>query len=84
MSQREFRLVTDDTSALTRVEYEGGGEVPDALKGLYTDGIEARKAIKAYAAEKGREVVVNDKTQQTVEEAKDPKRSSKPEAQPLG
>ena len=34
MSQREFRLVTDDTSALTRVEYEGGGEVPDALKGL--------------------------------------------------
>lgn len=84
MAQREFRLTIDDTSALTRIEYEGGGEVPDVLKGLYTDGIEARKAIAAYAALKGREVAVVDRTQQTVDEAKDTKRSSKPEATPLG
>lgn len=84
MSQKNFRLVVDDLSALVRIEYEGGGEVPADLKGLYTDSVEANKAIVAYAADKGRDIAVVDKTQETVEDSKSKKQTSRPAMTELG
>lgn len=84
MSQKNFRLVVDDLSALVRVEYEGGGEVPAILSGLYTDSVEANKAIAAYAADKGRHIIIVDKTQETVEDSKAKKQTSRPAMTELG
>lgn len=70
MSKKNLRLVPDETTALIRIEWEGGGEVPLELSGSYTDTPNAQRAIAAYMAAKGRVVEVKDKTKQTTEEAK--------------
>ena len=41
-------LVLESTGFMFRLSWEGGGEVPQALSGLYTSAAEAEKAKQAY------------------------------------
>jgi hypothetical protein len=45
-------VIIPDTnnSALVKIRYEGGGEAPDALKGLWTNSTTAKQAIAEWLA----------------------------------
>jgi len=47
-SRKKFIPVYHQDTNLIKVIVQGGGRVPDILKGLYTSGTNAEKAIKSY------------------------------------
>lgn len=51
--KRNLKVVPVPSSTLVRVVWEGGGEVPDALKGQYTSSYAANMAILAWYSTKG-------------------------------
>ena len=56
---KQLRIEKIDASTLVRIAYTGGGEVPDSLKGAYTNRVEAELAIKRWlAANPGKEVAI--------------------------
>ena len=55
----QLRIEKIEASTLVKIAYTGGGEVPDALKGAYTNRTEAELAISRWlAANPDKEVVV--------------------------
>ncbi len=42
--------LAENQGALYKVRYEGGGQVPEFLQGLYTSRVEAGNRIKQYLA----------------------------------
>lgn len=60
------------SSALVQIKYEGGGEVPDALKGAYMTPRDAKMAIEVWlAANPERDLEVIDKREQEEREAQE-------------
>ena len=56
---KQLRIEKVEASTLVKIAYTGGGEVPDALKGSYTNRTEAELAIARWlAANPDKEVVV--------------------------
>lgn len=56
---KQLRIEKVEATTLVKIAYTGGGEVPDALKGAYTNRAEAELAIKRWkAANPDKEVVV--------------------------
>jgi predicted flavoprotein YhiN len=53
---------------LLHIAWNGGGELPKALEGLFTSTLEAQRIIDAWAATT-REVEVEDRTKETTEES---------------
>lgn len=47
---KTFRIEPVPASGLVRIAYEGGGEVPDELKGGWTTAANAKMAIAAWQA----------------------------------
>lgn len=45
---KEIELVPATNSALLKIRFVGGGELPEDLSGLYTEEIKAESAILAY------------------------------------
>lgn len=70
---KNLRIESDPGSALVRIAFEGGGEVPDMLKGLYTSPADAQRAIEVWKASGGRDVEVKvqaDEDERKAQEAK--------------
>lgn len=56
---KQLRIEKIEATTLVKIAYTGGGEVPDALKGAYTNRTEAELAIKRWLnANPDKEVVV--------------------------
>lgn len=56
---KQLRIEKVEASTLVRIAWTGGGEVPDALKGGYTNRTEAQAAINRWlAANPNKEVEV--------------------------
>lgn len=53
MTEKQLKLVPTKAGTYYRVEYEGGGEVPAELEGLW-DMTEGTTAIQVYCLKKGR------------------------------
>ena len=51
---KELLIRSSNGRSIYEVYYEGGGELPKSLIGLYTSHIEAQKAIDTYLASKNR------------------------------
>lgn len=49
-AKKEFKFKT--TGRMVSVFWEGGGEVPKELQGLYTSIVEAQKACSGYLAKR--------------------------------
>lgn len=49
---KELRIKTASNSSMLEIYYYPGGQVPQALQGLFTSHEEAKKAIAAYEATK--------------------------------
>lgn len=54
VTKRELIIVATPASTLLHVEWDGGGEVPDMLKGQFTSPMEAQNAIARYLDSKDR------------------------------
>lgn len=52
--QRQLIILPLPASTMVRIAWDGGGELPDALKGSYTNHSEARSAIMSWMASSGR------------------------------
>lgn len=62
---KKLRIEAVPNSTLVRIAYEGGGEVPDGLKGHFTTETIARQFIAAWqAANPEREVELADKQEE--------------------
>lgn len=56
---KQLRIEKIEATTLVRIAFTGGGEVPDSLKGAYTNRTEAEVAIKRWlSANPGKEVAV--------------------------
>lgn len=49
---KEFGIWKVANSALYRIGFKGGGEVPKDLKGMWTDPYQAQRAIESYLLNK--------------------------------
>jgi hypothetical protein len=47
-------LIKRNDKGMFFIQYEGGGQLPDGLKGLYTKHRAAEAAVTAYKAEKSK------------------------------
>lgn len=47
---KNFRIEPVEASTMVRIAYVGGGEVPDALKGMFTNATIAKQHLAAWAA----------------------------------
>lgn len=56
--QRSLRIEQVPASTLVRIAWNGGGELPEELKGYYTTPAEAKKAIQSWEAKSKRSVDV--------------------------
>lgn len=81
MAQRSLRIENAPGTALLQVAWNGGGELPAALAGLFTSAPEAQRVIDAWAAE-NREVVVIDNTRETAEETEQKRGPGRPRKEP--
>lgn len=54
--KRALKIEKFPASTLVRIAWEGGGELPDRLKSLYTTPRDAQMAIDAWMASENREV----------------------------
>lgn len=52
--RRTLRVESVPASTLVKLAWNGGGELPEALKGFYTSHKEATKAIDAWVAQNDR------------------------------
>ena len=52
MDNKAFIIEQDNQSAFVRIRFQGGGEVPAKLQGLFTSRTAAKLAIEAHAAER--------------------------------
>lgn len=56
--KRTLRIEPVPATALVRVAWNGGGEVPDSLKGYYTSVKDAQRAIDIWATNQSRPEVL--------------------------
>lgn len=56
--QRSLRIEQVPATTLVRIAWNGGGELPEELKGHYTTPAEAKKAIQNWEAKSKRGVDV--------------------------
>lgn len=63
MTQKAFRIEPVPQSAMVRIVWEGGGEVPAELSGSYTSPLAAKQHISAWSAA-NREVEVKVKREE--------------------
>ncbi|ADX87692.1 hypothetical protein [Vibrio phage JSF23] len=60
---KEFKVeITDNEGTLYEIKFEGGGQVPEFLKGQYTSRAFAWQRIKQYLATEKRGAKANGKT----------------------
>lgn len=72
MEKRTLRIEPVPATALVRIAWNGGGEVPAAISGYYTSTKDAQRAIDIWSTNQGRpEVVVVEKDSR---DDKDPKK----------
>lgn len=67
-TQKALRIETAPNSALLQIVWEGGGQIPSELEGMFTSTVEANRAIALWESTH-REVEVVDATKATAEEA---------------
>lgn len=58
MKEKAILIKAAPLMALLKLEWEGGGEIPPELSGVYTSSKSATEAAKAHFAAKGFEVEV--------------------------
>lgn len=52
--RKELKVLKVDNTSLFGLGYEGGGELPDELKGaMWTSPVKAEKAAQAYLTSRG-------------------------------
>jgi len=62
---KNLRIEGDPGSALVRIVFEGGGELPASLSGKFTSPADAKRAIEVWKASKdGRPVEVKVKNEE--------------------
>lgn len=66
MTEKTLKLVPTKAGTYFRVQYEGGGEIPAELQGLW-DVIEGKSAIQAYCLKKGKTQTKEIKVEMPVE-----------------
>lgn len=82
MSQRSLRIENCPGTALLQIAWNGGGELPAALHGLYTSSTEAQRAIDMWAST-ARPVAVEDRTMETKEEEQTRRGPGRPPKAPI-
>lgn len=55
MTDKKELLVKRDYEGWFTIQYDGGGQVPEVLKGIYTKTAYAQRAIDSYLKERDRE-----------------------------
>lgn len=56
---RSLRIEKVPATTLVRIAWNGGGEVPDELKGHYTSPLAAKQAIAVWTSKAEREVEID-------------------------
>lgn len=81
MAQRSLRIENAPGTALLQIAWNGGGELPAALQGMFTSTAEAQRIIDAWSAGR-REVEVEDRTKETSEETAEKRGPGRPRKEP--